>query len=212
MTEALREGFCEAFRVAAGELGMCAASWLFVRTAARESEEAVARMREALGREFPVFDAVAEAHARGERGLRIDITAVASALAGVTRVVIVGLEASHTDSLVARLTDVKFALVTQGSLPADWDRVIANHDGAVEPVDVGSFQSWAGPRSALLTFAYGVQGASTHVSPQWLRVADDDVRTQFRSLIAWNVLTAPMLVDPHWLVEVPVAFFTDVVS
>lgn len=122
-----------------------------------------------------------------------------------------GLEASHTDRLVASFDGVKFALVTHGSLPADWDRVITNYDGAVEPVDVGSFQSWAGPRSALLTFAYGVQGASTHVSPQWLCVVGDDVRTQFRSLIAWNVLTAPMLLHPRWLVEVPVAAFTDVV-
>lgn len=212
MKEVAREGFHEAFRVAAGELGMCSASWLFVRAAARESEEAVTRMRDALGREFPVFDAVAEAYAQGERGPRIRTAAVSGALAGVKRVVIVGLESDYTDALVATLDGVEIALITQGWLPADWDRVLANYNGAIEPVDMDSFQAWAGPRSALVTFAYGTQGATTHVVPQWLRVTGDDVRTQFRSIVAWNVLAIPMLVYPRWLVEVPQATFTDVVS
>jgi hypothetical protein len=48
------------------------------------------------------------------------------------------------------------------------------------------------------------------VLPAWVRATGEDVRTQFRSLLAWNVLQAPMFVYPRWLVEVDAASFTHV--
>ncbi len=202
----------QAFAAAAGELGMCCASWLFAQNVAEAAgEDAVAQLRDALGRAFPVLDSVC---AQWQRGERVDpsASAISARLTGVDRVVIVGLESLFVDALVAELSaGVKVALLRHSSFPVDWERVKANQPEHLHLVDLESFQGWAGARSALLTFAYGVQGGTAHVAPEWLRVSGEDVRTQFRSLIAWDVLRAPMFVYPRWLVEVGTDAFTEVV-
>ena len=208
MTEPLPAGLEEAFLTAAAELGMCCAAWLFVREAEAEGREYLVALRDAMGRAFPVLDAVAGARLSGASATPPDTTSLEATLTGIKRVVIVGIEAPQLDALVARRGDRKLALLTEATLTTDWKRVLANCAGAVEGVDLSNFQTWAGPHSALLTFAYGTQGESTHVPPVWLRVAGDDVRTQFGALIAWDVLGLPMFVYPRWLVEVATSSFT----
>jgi hypothetical protein len=209
---ALPEGLEQAFTVAAGELGMACAAWLFVENVAQErGHEAVAALRDALGRSFPVLDTVAEQWLSGTGRLNTDPTAVLSACEGASALVVAGLEAFFLDALVARLPPgTRCALLRHSPFDVDWARVLSNYGGRILPVDLESFQSWAGPRSVLLTFAYGVGGSSTYVLPTWVRATGEDVRTQFRSLLAWNVLQAPMFVYPRWLVEVDAASFTHV--
>jgi len=208
LSELLPKGLEDAFLSAAAELGMCSAAWLFVREAEAEGKDYLMALRDALGRTFPVLDAVAGARLEGAEVPALDAVALDTALEGIRRVVVVGVEAAQLDALVARRGTRKLALLTEAALATDWKRVLANFSGAVEAVDLATFQGWAGPRSALLTFAYGVSGESTHVAPVWLRVAGTDVRTQFGALIAWDVLGLPMFVYPRWLVEVPTSTFT----
>lgn len=208
---ALPEGLAQAFTVAAGELGMCCASWLYVGEVGKEGGvDAVNALRDDLGRSFPVLDAVASRWLEGVRAPHLDVAAALEACAGAARVVVVGLEAHFLDALVQRLEGTRCALLCDAPFEVDWDRVLSNYAGRVERVSLADFQGWAGPRSVLLTWAYGVTGASTHVLPTWLRVTGEDVRTQFRSLVAWDVLGAPMYVYPRWLVEVPSHGFTHV--
>lgn len=206
----LPRGLEQAFTVAAGELGMCSAAWLYVRDVARVAGDAgVNGLRDALGRSFPVLDAIAEQWLAGKRAPDTNAEAVLAALAGTRDLVVIGLETDFLDALVPRLDGVRIALLKHSSFEVDWERVLSNYAGRVELVDLERFQSRAGSRSALLTFAYGVHGSATHVPPAWLRVTGDDVRTQFRSLIAWDVLRAPMFVYPRWLVEVDAVTFTE---
>ncbi len=114
------------------------------------------------------------------------------------------------DVLLPQL-DCDIALLTQGEFSTDWSRVLSNYGGRVAATDLASFQSLAGHRSALLTFAYGVRGPIAHVPALWLRVIGTDVRTQFRSLIAWDVLGAEMYVYPRWLGETLTAGFSQVI-
>lgn len=204
-------GLEQAFMVAAGELGMCGAAWLFAENVAQDDgDRGVASLRDTLGRSFPVLDAVAERWLEGDRRPRPDPAPALAACANASRVVVVGLEAFHLDALVAGLGRARCGLIQSSPFDVDWERALSNYDGRVEPLELEHFQAWAGPSSVLLTFAYGVQGHSTHVVPAWLRVIGEDVRTQFRSLVAWDVLRAPMFVYPRWLVEVPLSVFTDV--
>jgi hypothetical protein len=204
----------QAFRVACGELGHCAAAWLFVRELAREGgNAAVEELRDDLGRAFPVLDAVARQRLLGVTGPSLDVESVLAACAGAERLLVVGVEATHLDELVARLpAGLRLGLLLQGGLEADVDRVLANLGGRAEATGLGDFQRWAGARSMLLTFAYGVRGGRAHVNPAWVRVSGADVRTQFRGLVAWDVLGAPMFVYPRWLVNVPVEDFSHVVA
>ncbi|HVG63392.1 MAG TPA: hypothetical protein VNA24_32805 [Hyalangium sp.] len=208
----LPEGLHQAFIVAVGELGMACAASLFVESVAQEDgTDGVAALRDALGRSFPVLDAVAEQWLAGARALRTDPTAILAACEGASELVVVGLEAFFLDALMARLPPrTRCALLCHSPFDVDWERVLSNYSGRISPVNLESFQSWAGPRSVLLTFAYGVGGSSTHVLPAWVRATGEDVRMQFRSLLAWNVLQAPMFVYPRWLVEVDAASFTHV--
>ncbi len=200
-----------AFRVAAAELGMCGASWLFVRELAESGGDAqVSALRDELGRGYPVLDAVAAQWLRGGRAPAIDPGDVLAACEGARKLVIVGLEAEFLDALLPRLGGIQAALLTHSALEVDWERVLANYHGLVEGTDLDDFQRHAGPRSVLLTFAYGADSHSLHVPPTWLRVDGDDVRTQFRGLLAWDVLKAPMYVYPRWLVELPTASFSGV--
>lgn len=203
----------QAFRVACGELGHCSAAWLFVREVAAEGGAAsVEGLRDGLGRAFPVLDAIARAWLGGATEARVDVAPVLAACAGAERVLVVGLEAMHLDALVARLpAEARIGLVLHGAPDADWDRVLANLRGRVEGTSLGEFQRWAGPRSVLVTFGYGVLGGRVHVNPAWVRVSGPDVRTQFRGLVAWDVLGAPMFVYPRWLASASVEDFSQVV-
>jgi len=210
----LPPGLGQAFRMAAAELGMCSAARLFVRELAAEGgEEIVKGARDTIGREYPVFDFVAAHWLDGERDETIDSAPVLSALVGIKRLLVVGLEAFFLDELLSRLEDVEIGLVADGGgLEPDMRRVLANYGGRISAVDLGEIQRWAGRRSALLTFVYGTDGHVVHVSGAWLRVSGPDVRTLFRSLIGWDILGKPMLVYPRWLVETSRAEFSRLIS
>lgn len=208
----LPEGLEQSFTVAAGELGMACAAWLFVENVAKEAgDDGVAALRDALGRSFPVLEAVAGQWLGGVRTLDTDPSAVLAACEGCRDLVVVGLEAFFLDALVARLAaDTRCALLCHAPLEVNWERVLSNYGGRVEPVDLESFQARAGARSVLLTFAYGLSGHSAYVQSSWVRATGEDVRSQFRALMAWDVLQAPMFVYPRWLVEVDEVSFTHV--
>jgi hypothetical protein len=137
---------------------------------------------------------------------------VLAACGNAHRLVVVGLESLFLDPLVEALPTVRCALLSYSQFQPDWDRVLSNYGGRVEQVTLDTFQGWAGASSVLLTFAYGVNGTLTHVAPGWMRVNGEDVRMQFRTLLAWDVLGAPMFVYPRWLCEVSTESFTDLVE
>lgn len=210
---ALPGSLAHAFRAAAGELGHADAAGIFAAAIdAEHGSDGVAAFRDALGREFPVADAVAGRWLSGWRPQPPDPAPVAALLRGIRRLAVVGLEAEHLDALLDALDGVRVGLLTWNALPADWERVIANGGGRAEAVDLDSIFGWAGPDAAILCFAYGDGQQSLFVPPAWLRLNGPDVRTQFRALIAWNVLPAPFGVYPRWFHEVPRADFTGVVS
>jgi hypothetical protein len=123
------------------------------------------------------------------------------------------VEATFLDALVERLDPaVKVAMIAHSPFSVDWNRVLDNYGGRIERVDLDTFQNWAGGKSALLTFAYGRVDSRTAVAPLWLRACGADVRSQFRALVAWNVLEAPLLLYPRWLVEIEADSFTHFVS
>jgi hypothetical protein len=200
----------DAFAAVAGELGQVSASWLFLREFSRGWPEGPRAMREALGRSFPVADAVCAQAEEGRAGPRVELPAISQALAGCSATVLIGYEADFVDALVAGLPQMRFALLTQSSFQVDYERVLANHRGRVVPLEPSRFQSWAGARSALLTFLYGTQGGITHVVPEWLRASGPDTRTQFRSLLGWEALQGPLHVFPRWLEQVELSEFTQV--
>jgi hypothetical protein len=209
----LPAGLDTGFRAAAGELGMATAAWLYVREVASvRGAEGVQSLRDALGRAYPVLDVVAASWLEGRHAPDVDLERALPAFAGVRRIVVASIESAFLDALVPALPQVSFALLRHRPFPVDWDRLKANYAGRLELVGLDDFQRWAGPRSALLTFAYGVTEHHAHVSPIWLRAAGPDVRTQFRALIAWDVTRAPMSVYPRWLVQVPLTDFTGVIS
>lgn len=193
----------QAFLMAAGELGMASAARLFVRElAALGGDELVAEACDSYGREYPVLDFVAHRWLQGERTFRLDLAQVSRALEGIKRLVVVGLETDELDGLVQALPGVEIGLVAEpfGVAP-DMRRVLANFQGAIASVDLADFRRWAGKRSAILTFLYGTDGHIAHVAATWLRVSGPDVRAQFRSLVAWDVLGEPMRLYPRWLIE-----------
>ncbi|HEX9296554.1 MAG TPA: hypothetical protein VF881_11990 [Polyangiaceae bacterium] len=203
-------GLDQAFTAVAGELGMATASWLFVRAVARSSgDRGVGLLADQVGGAFTVLDAVARGWLAGSREPRTDPDPALEALGKVNRLVIVGVEASFLDLLVARLhASVKIAMVAHSPFSVDWGRVLDNYGGRVERVDLDTFQNWAGGRSALLTFAYGRQQSRTAVLPLWLRACGADVRSQFHALVAWDVLGTPLELYPRWLVETEIESFT----
>lgn len=204
-------GYSQVFQAAAGELGMCSAAWLLVETLAQASgAAAIEDLRDRHGREFPVLDAVCASFLERGARPRPDPEPALAALAGIERLVVVGVEADQLDALVPRL-DAELHLLCASEFEVDWDRVLANYRGRVRRTDLASFQAVAGARAALLTFLYGAGPGVAHVNPAWLRVIAGDVRAQFRSLVAWDVLGSPMFVYPRWLVATPLADFTAVV-
>lgn len=207
----LPPGLDQAFLMAATELGMCSAARLFVRElAAAGGDGLVAEARDQLGRAFPVLDFVAGRALAGEPEPPLDPAPVLRALAGIARLLVVGVEADFLDALVPRLAGVEIGLLAEtGPAQADLRRVLANYGGRVRAVTLDDFQRWAGRRSALLTFVYGSDGHVAHVQGAWLRVSGPDVRTQFRSLIGWDILGRPLDVYPRWLVETHRDDFSD---
>ena len=203
-------GLEDAFRTAAAELGMCSASRLFAREAGRSGPDALAEMRDRLGRPYPVLDAVASAALDGKPTREPDPEPVVQALSGLRRLLVAGFEADFLDALLPALPGprVRVGLVRTAFLEGDWERIADNYGGRLELVEMAGFASWAGPRSGLMTFVYGVEGTVTHVAPAWLRVAGDDVRPIFRELVGWDVLGRPMSLYPRWLTEVPAGSFT----
>lgn len=224
----LPTGIEQTFLIAAGELGLGTASRMFVRTVATEGgRPLVEELRDHLGRRFPVLDVVASEwlaqpereHAVPDTDLATQMTvlqrgahAVADACALANRVLIVGIEAEFLDELLPRLPDARIFLLTHRIFDVDWDRVLANFGGRVEPTSLADFQQHAGRHSVLLTFTYGSGSHSTYVAPAWMRLIGPDVRSQFRSLLGWEVLGAPFRVYPRWLVEVPLQEFTQVIA
>lgn len=199
-----------AFDLACAELGFAAASWLFVeQVAALEGKAAVAALRDELGPTFSVLDFVATRWLAGEPRTPVESAPVIEALSGTRRILVVGLEANHLDVLLRDLDpSIRVGLLTFRMQRVDWDRVLGNHDGRVEAVDVAEFQGWAGARSAMLTFIYGSRGRLMHVLPAFLRVAGPDVRTQFRDIVGWNVLGGALELYPRHLVETPTSDLT----
>lgn len=203
----------QAFRVAAGELGMCSAAWLFVDEVAKaHGDDGLHALRDALGRTYPVLDAVLAARADGHHTPAIEVARVAGICGKAERIVIVGVEARFLDALVVALPSARFALLAHSVFSPDWQRVADNFAGRVELVTLGDFQRHAGARSVLMTFVYGVDDAHTYVMPAWVRASGEDVRTQFRALVGWDVLDRRSYVYPRWLVEVPRASFTHIVT
>lgn len=192
----------QAFRLAASELGMASAAWLFVReTAAAAQGAGVAELRDSLGRAWPVLDAVCAGWLAGDLEPRIDAAALLPTLEGTTRLVLVGYESAWVDALLARLpAGVRVGLVCHGDPLADWSRVLANHGRRVEALRLADFQAWAGPRAVLLTFVYGASAGQVFVTPTWLRASGPDVRLQFRHLLGWRILSVPLEIYPRWLV------------
>jgi hypothetical protein len=210
----LPNGLDQAFGTVAGELGQATAAWLFVRAVARSSGDGgVTMLADRAGPAFPVLDAVARGWVAGVREQKVDPRAVLEAIGKATRLVVVGVEATLLDALVAKLDPtVKVAMIAHSPFPVDWERVLDNYGGRVERVDLDTFQHWAGGKSALLTFAYGHVDSRTAVAPLWLRACGADVRAQFRALVGWNVLEAPLQLYPRWLVEIEIDSFTHFVS
>ncbi len=206
----LPPGLDQAFGAVAGELGQASAAWLFVRAVARcAGDPGVAALAEGPGASFVVLDAVARGWLDGRREPILDPRPALEAIGKATRLVVVGVEASHLDMLVRHLhPTVKVALIAHSQFPVDWERALDNYGGRVERVDLDTFQNWAGAKSALLTFVYGREDSRTAVAPLWLRACGADVRSQFRALVAWNVLATPLQFYPRWLVEVEADTFT----
>ena len=210
----LPQGLDQAFGAVAGELGMATASWLFVRAVARcTGDTGVLALAEGPGAAFPVLDSVARGWLGGAREPVLDPGRALDAVGKATRLVVVGVETAHLDALVQKLDPaVKVAVIAHSAFPVDWDRVLDNYGGRVERVDLDTFQNWAGGKSVLLTFAYGREDSRTAVAPLWLRACGADVRAQFRALVAWNVIDAPLQLYPRWLVEIETDTFTHFVS
>jgi hypothetical protein len=200
---ALPPGIGQAFHMTAAELGMCSAARLFARELAEAGgDDLLAEARDRLGREYPVFDFVAQRALDGEAEMPIDPAPVKDALQGIARLLVVGLEAFYLDALVEAWGDVEVGLIADGAgAELDLRRVLANYGGRVEGVSLADIHRWAGRRSALLTYVYGADAHVAYVNASWLRVSGPDVRTSFRSVVGWDIFGRPMLVYPRWLVE-----------
>lgn len=201
----------QAFRLAAGELGMCDAAWRFADEVEAEGGPGLLEaVRDVLGTSFPVLDAVFLRRLESQRPT-VETRAVLAACEGLKRLVVVGLEARWLDALIGALPEVELAVLPSAALVADAARVAANLPSRVELIGLDRFQRLAGPRSGLLTFVYGVASSSAFVLPEWVRCQGADVRAQFRSFIGWNLLGSPPEVYPRWLVETSSDVFTHLV-
>jgi Na+/H+ antiporter NhaD/arsenite permease-like protein len=86
---------------------------------------------------------------------------------------------------------------TWESSAEDLSRTLANYGGRVERVELSAMPLWAGRKSALLAFFYGIDEHETaYTSLAWLRTQGPDVRTQFRSLMRVAQLRAVLSAVP----------------
>ena len=202
----------QAFRTAASELGMASAAWLFVREAAAvNGDDGVTALRDDMGRLWPVLDAVGAAWLSGARMPMAQADDVLPALAGVSRLVVIGMESLWLDALLAALpAATPVGLVQHGDPMTHWTRVADNYHGRMTLLQLADFQTWAGPRSVLMTFVYGQSHQQVYVLPSWLRVCGPDVRLQFRALLGWRILDVPLDIYPRWLVAAQADTLTDV--
>jgi hypothetical protein len=136
----------QAFRLAAGELGMATAAWLFVsQTAEVEHEAGVLALRDAMGRDWSVLDAVCAAWLAGARAGQPVVDGITRALHGLERLVLVGYEAVAVDALLADLApDVRVGLLP-GDVPrSSVERLLENHAGRLELLDLERFPGLGG--------------------------------------------------------------------
>jgi hypothetical protein len=207
----LPKGLELAFSVAMGELGFCSTAWLFVREVALYGgQDLVRSLRDELGRTYAVIDAVAADWLAGHRAPVIAIDPFISASQGLKKLLVVGVEADFLDAIVPLLPNTEIGLLRHSLIDLDWDRVAANYQQHVQLVDMTSIAEWAGNRSGLLTFLYGHNAHVAHVRSAWLRIFGQDIQTQFRSIIGWNVLRTPLFMYPRWFVETSVQDFSEV--
>ena len=207
----MNESLNQAFTLAAAELGMASAAWLFIEQSFEaEDEEGVRQLRDSLGRRWPVLDAICAAWLTGVRAPVIDAAPLLERLQNITRLVVVGVEARWLDALLRVLPrDVRVGLLRHSEFDLDWTRVLGNLGGRVELLELSDFQAWAGRRSAMLSFVYGAGGqGGLFALSAWVRVSGPDVRTQFRELLGWDVLGVPLSIYPRWLIAVASQDFT----
>lgn len=203
----------DAFTVSAGELGQFSASRLFLAQLIAEPDAAlVDEVVDVLGRAFPVFDMVCREGLRQRAARPIDLAAVLAALDGLSRLVVVGVEADCLDVLLPRLDGVRVGLIPDSALDADLPRLLSNYGARVELLDLAGFQRWAGRSSGVLTTLYGSDGFRAAACSVWPRVHGTDMRTRFRTILGWNVLGPRMLSYPRWLSEVGTDDFSVVVD
>ncbi|MER2560806.1 MAG: hypothetical protein ABTQ32_08810, partial [Myxococcaceae bacterium] len=109
----------QAFRLAAGELGMCDAAWRFADEVEAEGGSALLEaVRDVLGATFPVLDAVFSRRLEAQQP-SVEPGAVCAACEGLKRVVVVGLEARWLDALIAALPQVELAVLPSAALAGD---------------------------------------------------------------------------------------------
>jgi hypothetical protein len=210
MMEVLPTGIGQTFKLAAAELGFRSAARLFIGSLGGDPST-VEALRDVLGREYPVLDAVAAQWLRQGGLPPPTIEPVRQGLSGCRTVVVVGLEVDFLDPLVAAMPEARFKLLAMTPLPADWGRIVSNYEGQAEVVTLEEALACAGARSAALCFAYGDKDGSLYVPQSWLRFFGRDTKSLFRTIMAWNVVPAPFEVYPRWLSPCPTADFTDVV-
>lgn len=200
------------FEVAMSERGFASAAWLFVRkVAAYGGVPLVHELRDVYGRAFPVLDAVAAAWLAGQCGPTVQVGPIMAACRGIKRLLVVGLETDYLDILLPQLVGIEVGILRFGLLELDWERVQAHYDGRASIIDMVTFQDFAGPQGAILTFLYGHGEQVTHVRPSWLRLIAADVLAQFHTLVGWDVLCRPLAVDAFWLVETTTRDFSEIV-
>jgi hypothetical protein len=203
-----------AYATVVGELGMASAAWILVEEVVRDAgEEGAHELASRLGAQYPVLDAIAAAWLQGARPPKVEVAGVLQAARGVEDLVIVGLETRYLDALAAAAPpEMRLWLIASRPFTTDWDRVLSNYGGRVGLLPLDEFQRAAGPRSALLGFVYGMHAGRAHVPLLWARVLGEDVRSQFRSLIGWDVLGSPMNRYPRWLTEIDAGDLTELVG
>lgn len=204
----------QVFLGAASELGMATAAHLIVGEIWRAGgERLVAAARDGFGRDFPVLHSVAARWLAGERAPAPAPAPVLDAVAGLSRLLVVGIETAWLDALLPALAGVEVGLLRdEAALSGEFRRVLANYEGLAVGVDLADLHRWSGRRSGLLTFVYGSDGHVAHVPTTWLRVSGPDVRTEFAALVGWNILGGAMEVYPRWLAETGVGDFSRLVG
>lgn len=214
MTEPLPPGLRAGFLVAATELGMFSAARLYAMEIARaRGTEGVAHARDELGRDYPVFDAVATRWLSSGDVPMVDERPLVEELGDATRVLIAGTEADAFDPLIPALSHARIGfLVGGGGLEPDAARFAANFGGRLEIVPLTEWTRWAGSKSALVTIVYGTEDDVAFVPQAHLRLVGPDVRTSFRSLIGWDILGARPRLHPRFLAETRLRDFSALIG